>query len=79
MGVPVRTDDDEMTITGMGLTQRLATGKLLKGGTYASRADHRMVMALRLASLGASASIEIDDTACVAKSFPGFNELFDTL
>lgn len=79
MGVPVRTDDDEMSITGMGLTQRLATGKLLKGGSYASHADHRMVMALRLASLGASASIEIDDTACVSKSFPGFNELFDTL
>ncbi|MBR4775773.1 MAG: 3-phosphoshikimate 1-carboxyvinyltransferase [Bacteroidales bacterium] len=79
MGVPVRTDDDEMTITGMGLTQRLATGKLLKGGSYASYADHRMVMALRLASLGASAPIEIDDTACVAKSFPAFNEMFSAL
>ena len=79
MGVPVRTDDDEMTITGMGLTQRLATGKLLKGGSYASHADHRMVMALRLASLGASAPIEIDNVDCVAKSFPAFNEMFSAL
>ena len=79
MGVPVRTDDDEMTIIGMGLSQRLATGKLLKGGAYTSHADHRMAMALRLASLGADSPIIIDDSACVAKSFPGFNELFDRL
>jgi 3-phosphoshikimate 1-carboxyvinyltransferase len=79
MGVPVCTDDDEMTIMGTGLTQRLATGRLLKGGKYTSHADHRMVMALKLASLGADAAIEIDDTACVAKSFPAFNELFDKL
>ena len=79
MGVPVSTDDDEMTITGMGLSHRLTTGRLLKGGSYVSHSDHRMVMALRLASLGASAPIEIDDIACVAKSFPGFNDLFSTL
>ena len=79
MGVPVTVDDDEMTITGMGLTQRLASGQLLKGGNYVSHADHRMVMALKVASLGASSPIVIDDEACVAKSFPHFNTLFDTL
>ena len=79
MGVPVSIDDDEMTITGMGLTQRLATGRLLRGGRYASHADHRMVMALKVASLGADSPVEIDDTACVAKSFPGFNELFNRI
>ena len=79
MGVPVQVDDDEMTITGMGLTQRIAAGRLLKGGSYVSRADHRMVMALKLASLGADAPVLIDDEACVAKSFPGFNELFKRL
>ena len=77
MGVPVRIDDDEMTVTGMALTQRLATGKLLKGGAYVSHADHRMVMALKVASLGADSPVVIDDEACVAKSFPGFNELFE--
>ena len=79
MGVPVTIEDDEMTITGMGLTQRLATGQLLKGGSYVSHADHRMVMALKLASLGADSPVVIDDVACVAKSFPHFNELFNQL
>ena len=73
MGVPVRIDDDEMAITGMSLTQRLLTGRLLKGGRYTSRGDHRMVMALRVAELGADAPVEIDDEACVAKSYPGFH------
>ena len=79
MGVPVQVDEDEMTIEGMALPQRLLTGNLLKGGTYTSHGDHRMVMALKVASLGADGPVEIDDTACVAKSFPGFNDLFDRL
>lgn len=79
MGVEVLIDEDEMVITGMGLTQRLATGTLLKGGAYPSYGDHRMVMALQVASLGADAPLTIDDTACVAKSFPQFNEIFNQL
>ena len=79
MGVPVTIEEDEMTIIGMGLTQRLASGRLLKGGKYTSHGDHRMVMALRVASLAADAPVVIDDTACVAKSFPAFNEMFDSL
>ena len=49
---------------------------LLKGGAYTSHHDHRMVMALKVASLGADSPITIDDEACVAKSFPQFHELF---
>ena len=79
MGVPVQIDEDEMTVEGMGLPQRLLTGNLLKGGQYTSHGDHRMVMALRVASLGADSPVEIDDTACVAKSFPGFDNLFNKL
>ena len=75
MGVPVQVDEDEMTIEGMALPQRLLTGNLLKGGSYTSHGDHRMVMALKVASLGADGPVDIDDTACVAKSFPAFNEL----
>ena len=52
---------------------------LLHGGTYTSCKDHRMVMALKVASLGADRPIVIDDEACVAKSFPQFNELFSRL
>ena len=79
MGVPVDIVEDEMTIVGMSLTERLLRGRLLKGGTYASYGDHRMVMALRVASLGADGAIEIDDSACVAKSFPEFNDIFEQL
>ena len=79
MGVPVTVDGDEMSIEGMGLPQRILTGNLLKGGQFTSHGDHRMVMALKVASLGADSPVEIDDTDCVAKSFPGFLEMFETL
>ena len=79
MGVPITVEEDMMTISGMALTQRILTGNLLKGGKFTSYGDHRMVMALSLASLGASGKVEIDDTSCVAKSFPSFNELFQQL
>ena len=79
MGVPVRIEEDEMTVTGMGLSQRLATGRLLRGGAFSSHGDHRLVMALRVAALGAESPVLIDNTDCVAKSFPQFNELFDRL
>ena len=79
MGVPVQVDEDEMTVEGMGFPQRILTGNLLKGGQYTSHGDHRMVMALKVASLGADGPVDIDDTACVAKSFPGFLEMFEKL
>ena len=52
---------------------------LLKGGSYTSHHDHRMVMALKVASLGADSPITIDDEACVAKSFPQFHDIFAQL
>ena len=79
MGVPVQTEEDCMRICGMALSQRLATGQLLKGGAFTSYGDHRMVMALKVASLGAGSPVTIDDEGCVSKSFPGFNRLFDKL
>ena len=45
---------------------------LLRGGSYTSHHDHRMVMALKVASLGADSPIAVDDEECVAKSFPDF-------
>lgn len=76
MGVECSIDGDEMVIKGHSLTSRLLTGNLLKGGEYTSHHDHRMVMALKVASLGASSPIVIDDEQCVAKSFPDFLTLF---
>ena len=52
---------------------------LLKGGHYTSHHDHRMVMALKVAALGAESPITIDDEECVAKSFPQFHTTFATL
>ena len=79
MGVTVTVEDDEMVIEGHGLAQRLLSGTMLKGGSYTSHHDHRMVMALKVADLGADSPIVIDDVDCVAKSFPQFHELFAQL
>ena len=72
MGVEARIEGDELVIAGESLAARLLSGRLLKGGAYTSRHDHRMVMALKVASLGTESPIVIDDEACVGKSFPGF-------
>ena len=79
MGVKNRIEDDEMIICGRSLQQRLLTGTLLRGGSYTSLHDHRMVMALKVAALGADGPITIDDEACVAKSFPSFHEIFNKI
>ena len=84
MGVQACIEGDEMVIEGHSLAERLSASEgdgygLLKGGAYTSRHDHRMVMALKVASLGADGPIEIDDEACVAKSFPLFCSLFERL
>ena len=79
MGVKTTVEGDEMVIEGHSLSQRLLNGNLLKGGAYTSHHDHRMVMALKVAAIGADSPITIDDEECVAKSFPQFHEMFDRL
>ena len=76
MGVKASVEGDEMVIEGHSLAQRLLEGSLLRGGSYTSHHDHRMVMALKVAALGADSPITIDDEDCVAKSFPQFPEIF---
>ena len=90
MGVKAWIEGDEMYIEGYTLAQRLlnaaenksvtagepGTPGLLKGGSYTSHHDHRMVMALKVAALGAESPITIDDEECVAKSFPQFHTTF---
>ena len=72
MGVEAHIEDDVLVVFGESLSARLLSGRLLRGGEYTSRHDHRMVMALKVASLGTESPIVIDDEACVGKSFPGF-------
>ena len=75
-GVRAWIEGDVMYIEGENLASRLLNGRLLRGGEFTSRHDHRMAMALKIASFGASGPVIIDDTACVAKSFPDFFEQF---
>ena len=77
LGVSARIEGDDLHVAGETLTSRLLNGRMLKGGSFTSRGDHRMAMALKIASIGADGPLAIDDTACVAKSFPGFWEMFD--
>lgn len=79
MGVQAGIENNALVIEGHSLASRLLNGNLLKGGRYTSSHDHRMVMALKVAGLGADSPVEIDDTACVDKSFPAFFELFSSL
>jgi 3-phosphoshikimate 1-carboxyvinyltransferase len=50
-------------------------GGPMGGGRIDSRGDHRVAMAFAVASLRASAPIEIEDVANVATSFPGFADI----
>ena len=93
MGVTTGIEGDELVIEGHSLAQRLLNRAaaleagaasaevsgpgLLKGGEFTSHHDHRMVMALKVAALGADAPVVIDDVECVSKSFPQFLEMFD--
>ena len=72
MGVEASAAGDTLSITGESVESRLLNGHLLKGGEYTSSHDHRMAMALTVASWCADSPILIDDTSCVAKSFPAF-------
>ena len=62
----------------MGISAEEAPdGMVIHGGRLRSAVidpagDHRMAMALTVASYGAATTIKIDDTQCVAKSFPAF-------
>jgi len=47
----------------------------LKGAHVSSFGDHRTAMALSIAGLCAQSETVVDDTACIATSFPGFEEL----
>lgn len=76
MGVEASAAGDTLSITGESVESRLLNGHLLKGGEYTSSRDHRMAMALTVASWCADSPIQIDDTTCIAKSFPAFLDAY---
>lgn len=76
MGVEASVAGDTLSITGESVESRLLNGHLLKAGEYTSSHDHRMAMALTVASWCADSPIQIDDTSCIAKSFPAFLDAY---
>jgi 3-phosphoshikimate 1-carboxyvinyltransferase len=70
MGVVVRERPDGMTIEG---PQRFRGARVTSGG------DHRVAMALAVAGLVADGETIVEDTACVATSFPQFAAMVNAL
>src|SRR5438874_5999728 len=70
MGVRVEERADGMAIAG---------GQRFRGARVSSGGDHRMAMALAVAGLVADGETVVDDTACVATSFPQFAETLNAL
>jgi 3-phosphoshikimate 1-carboxyvinyltransferase len=70
MGVRVEERADGMAIPG---------GQRFRGAHVSSGGDHRMAMALAVAGLVADGETVIDDTACVATSFPTFVDTLNAL
>ncbi|WP_420635519.1 3-phosphoshikimate 1-carboxyvinyltransferase [Candidatus Palauibacter sp.] len=65
LGVEIEERDDGLTITGR-------TGQL--SGPVETRGDHRIAMAFGVLEAAGDADLRIDDRACAAVSFPGFQE-----
>ena len=68
LGVAVTEAEDGMDIIG---------SERLSGGQVDSCGDHRIAMSLSVAALVASGAITINDTDCVATSFPTFFPLLE--
>ncbi|AOY75814.1 3-phosphoshikimate 1-carboxyvinyltransferase [Clostridium formicaceticum] len=65
LGIRVTELPDGMEIEG---------NNQISGGVVESYGDHRIAMAMAIAGLFANDSVEINDSACIAVSFPEFEE-----
>ena len=65
-GIEVLETEDGMEISGSG---RIA------GGRFESFGDHRIAMSMLVAGLAAEGEVTVNDTECIATSFPSFMEL----
>jgi len=70
LGANIQELDDGMIITGP---------TFLKGAKVKSFGDHRIAMMLSIAGLIADGQVEIDDTACIETSFPGFKQILSEI
>ncbi|MET3195447.1 3-phosphoshikimate 1-carboxyvinyltransferase [Bacillus sp. OAE603] len=71
LGVSIEATKDGMIIQG--------SNKALNGANVASHGDHRMGMMLSVASLLADGETFIENTECIAVSFPNFKEQLQKL
>jgi 3-phosphoshikimate 1-carboxyvinyltransferase len=67
-GIEVQETEDGMEITG---------GSGIKSCTAESCGDHRIAMSMLIAGLAASGETTVDDTECIATSFPTFIALLE--
>jgi 3-phosphoshikimate 1-carboxyvinyltransferase len=67
-GVTVTEAEDGMTVHG---------GGRLQGCRAESKGDHRIAMSMLVAGLAADGPVTVDDTACIATSFPTFISLLE--
>jgi 3-phosphoshikimate 1-carboxyvinyltransferase len=51
----------------------------LRGAEVSSHGDHRLAMSLAIAALVAEGETTVEDTACIADSFPGFEQAVQSL
>jgi 3-phosphoshikimate 1-carboxyvinyltransferase len=70
-GVQVEIVDDDLIVQGRGR----APG----GGLVATHMDHRIAMSALVLGLAAERPVNVDDTAFIATSFPGFVEMLRSL
>jgi 3-phosphoshikimate 1-carboxyvinyltransferase len=63
-GVDVEIEGDDLLVHG--------TGSVPGGGTVATHMDHRIAMAFLVMGLASEKPVQVDDTAFIATSFPGF-------
>jgi 3-phosphoshikimate 1-carboxyvinyltransferase len=70
MGAQVSETEDGMVIMG---------GVPLRGARIQSFGDHRIAMAFAIAGLFAEGETIIEDTDCVATSYPGFEQTLETI
>lgn len=69
-GVEVRIEGDDLVVTGCG------PAGVPGGGTVKTLHDHRLAMSGLVMGLASKAPVEVDETAMIATSYPGF---FDDL
>ena len=72
LGVETHEEDDAFTVRGRG-------ARFAGGVAVSAFGDHRIAMSAAVAATVSNAPLDLDDSACAAKSYPGFFEAFSAL